>query len=94
MIIIDQELLFEFRCKRKCEKCGKKTDCGLDPHHVFSRGAGRLDIRINLIALDRQCHCLVHSGVIKKRDLIDIVSKREGLTPDELTTEIYRLRRL
>jgi len=93
MRIRNPELLEEFRYRPRCEWCGQPNRTGLDPHHLWTRGAGRLDIRINLIALCRACHQDVHSGVIARDDLLAKVSAREGFPPEEIAQEIYRLMR-
>jgi hypothetical protein len=95
MKIIDEELLTEFRTKRRCELCGRNGGC--QPHHLFSKGMGgarRFDIRINLIAVCAWCHVLVHTGEIERADLLLLVAKREKTTQDAIEREIYRLRRL
>ena len=55
MKIVCEELLDVFRQATSCGWCKRGTS-GADPHHIFSRGAGRLDIRVNLIPLCRLCH--------------------------------------
>ena len=94
MKIIDEQLLQEFREKTSCEWCKRRIFTGLQPHHIFTRGAGRLDIRCNLVALCIVCHGEVHAGVIMREDLLTIVAVREGTPQDEIEREIYRLRRL
>jgi hypothetical protein len=91
--IINENLLEQFRRKRRCEWCGHSVT-GCDPHHVFTRGAGRLDLRINLIGLCRECHNDVHLGHIARFDLLAVVAAREGMSQDVIEAEIYRLRRL
>jgi hypothetical protein len=96
VIIKDEPLLATFR-GRRCEWCGKGRS---EPHHVFSRGAGRLDVRINLIALcaaftgGDNCHASVHAGVITRSDLLAEVARREATTPEAIVAEIHRLRQL
>ena len=51
MKLIDEALLDRFRHAERCEWCGKKTPQGCDPAHIFSRGAGRVDIAGNLVSL-------------------------------------------
>lgn len=93
MRVINEALLARFRQAYRCEWCRKLTLSGCDPHHIFSRGAGRLDVAINLISLCRVCHGLVHAGEITREDLLAIVATREGVSQDWIVTEIYRLRR-
>lgn len=95
MKIENPELLAFFRCKKRCEYCQYPTPDGADPHHLFSRGAGHLDIRINLISLCRQCHSRNHDGNHPDfDDLIRIISRREGVASWRIVSEVYRLRRM
>lgn len=94
MIIEDQQLIVEFRCKRKCEWCGKKTDAGLDPAHIFSRGAGRVDHRWNMAALCRVCHTNNHAGHEPTHyDLLAIVAAREGILQSMIEHLVFSIRR-
>lgn len=93
MAIVNEELLAEFRRKPQCEYCHKRTRTGLDPHHIFSRGAGRVDDRYNLIALCRVCHVRFHGGLIRRGDLLAIVARREGVTPESCEQHVYDMRR-
>ena len=93
MTIIDEALLDKFRWAQRCDWC-KGLPGGLcDPHHIFSRGTGRLDIRENLVSLCRRCHGEVHMGQIMRDDLLAIVAKREGTTQDAIRQKVYTLRR-
>jgi hypothetical protein len=56
-------------------------------------GGGRLDIRINLLALCWQCHNEVHAGHIQRCDLLAIVAARENCLQADIVSEIARLRR-
>lgn len=56
-------------------------------------GGGRLDVRANLISLCRECHNKAHAGLISRAELLLLVSIREGMTPEQITEEIWRLRR-
>ena len=95
MKIIDESCLQSFRDKLFCELCEKVRK--VEPHHVFGRGFGggnRLDIPINIVALCRKCHQAFHTGHICRSTILRLVAKREGMTVDEIETEIYRLRRI
>lgn len=97
MKIIDEALLDEFRQSGYCEWCGRWF-VRLDAAHVFARGmggGGRLDVRVNLLGLCRRDHDLHHAGHKPTRDdLIALIAKREGLTPEAVVAEITRLRNL
>jgi len=59
--------------------------------HIHSRGAGRVDIRGNLIALggafDCNCHGLTHDGKIGREELLLLTALREGLTVESIVDE-------
>ena len=95
MKIINEALLDEFRTAQRCEWCGRPTPGGCDPHHVFARGRSdgfRLDVRTNLLALDRWCHDRAHRGNIARKQLLAIIAIREGRPAEEIELEIIRLR--
>lgn len=95
MKIVDELLLDQFRAAGHCELCGKWSPTR-DPHHLARRGmggGGRLDVRINIIALCWLCHLRVHDGVIPRKEIIRLVAAREGISPEALVDEIHRLRR-
>lgn len=97
MKVVDEKLLAEFRESPRCEWCNKAKP--VEPHHIFSRGAGRLDIRWNLVALCRWCHSSAHSANSvnnarpKLQDLLELVARREGIKPEEIKPRVDRLRR-
>lgn len=94
MKLIDEDLLAAFRSKRRCELCAQPADGPLDPHHVMAKGMGgasRVDVRENLLALCRECHCNVHAGNIHRDVCWLIVALREGLTVDECRARVMRV---
>jgi hypothetical protein len=94
MRIENERLLAEFRHAARCEWCGKRTPQGCDPAHLFSRGAGRVDVRDNLAALCRECHTKQHAGNEPTvEQLLVLVAKREGKTPQTIRNKIARIRR-
>lgn len=94
MKVIDKDLLKRFREKTQCEFCGVQSHDGMDPAHIFSRGAGRIDVSPNIVALCRECHTRSHAGgEPNKQQLLAIAAAREGLDVDEIVDKIYRLRR-
>ena len=76
----DRKMIKAMR-KDYCERCGAYAD--IEPHHVFTVGSGGGDIAMNLVQLCTSCHISVHSGNIKRDDLLAIVARREGVTCDE-----------
>lgn len=63
-----------------CELCGGPAD--IEPHHIFTRGAGGRDIQENLIQLCTRCHIMFHNGDIPRDVLLGIVADREHHTVD------------
>lgn len=92
MRLVSELTLEKFR-HGPCEHCGKVGRT--DPHHVYAKGNEcRLDIRENLVALCRRCHTEHHSGHSPtRRELLAIVARREGTTPEAIQAKIWRLRR-
>lgn len=94
MRIIDEDALDECRERWRCERCGKPTPSGCEPHHIFTRGAGRLDIRCNLIGLCRACHPEVQEGGKAARDeCLLIVARRERMSIEDIEDIVNSLRR-
>src|SRR4051812_4078324 len=81
MRVLDALLLRSFR-GRPCEWCPSTFD--VSAHHVHYRSAGRLDIRINLIGLCRECHDRHHRGRHPAEPTTaqcwQTIADREGLT--------------
>lgn len=90
--MIDPDLLLQFSGLGSCEWCGQYGP--RHAHHLWSRGAGRLDVRINLIGLCPWCHFDVHNGKIARNDLLVVVANREKMLQDEIQIAIWELRRL
>lgn len=91
MRILNPDLLADFRGPA-CEWC--KLSRPTDAAHLFSRGAGHLDIRANLIGLCRECHCGSHSGTPTKADLMAIVAAREKCLQADIQDVVWFLRRM
>ncbi|MBY9079595.1 hypothetical protein KIH86_08525 [Paenibacillus sp. HN-1] len=64
------------------ERCNHPAEG--EPHHIRTRGAGGEDRRENLIHLCGWHHQLFHGGNLDRNELIAIVAKREGVTPEEI----------
>lgn len=64
------------------ERCNHPAEG--EPHHIRTRGAGGDDRRENLIHLCGWHHQLFHDGNLDRNELIAIVAKREGVTPEEV----------
>lgn len=102
MKIVNVALLKRFRTAGHCELCG--VWCKVrEPHHAFTRGAGQLDVPFNLIAVGstRKSECRCHARVdgrdspaIPFDEVLAVIAKREGVTPEWIESEVWRLRRL
>jgi hypothetical protein len=90
----DNDVLAEFRSPGLCECCGLPCPDGRDPAHIFSRGAGRADIRENMVSLSRLCHTRSHAGQSPRRwRLLIIAARREGTRPKAIRDKVYQIRR-
>ena len=94
MKVVNENALDFFRRAGRCEWCGGYQRNGRDPAHIFSRGAGRLDIPENIIALCRSCHTAAHWGKISRLQLLVVVGQRECLLIEDIEELVYRLRRM
>lgn len=95
MVIIDKDLLAFFRRQGRCEWTGKRGP--VDPNHIVPRGVGsgkRLDIRLNLIAMNRAAHDEYHAGQILQAELVLIVCQREKCLQRDWWSVMRWLRRL
>ena len=93
MRIVNESILDLFRVPQPCAWC--RIRVATDPHHIFSRGAGRLDVAINLVSLCRQDHRNAHDGHQPTREqLLQIVARREGISVETIVDRIWLLRRL
>ncbi len=96
MRIRSEKTLESFRRKKKCEYCGRPT-ARTRPHpaHYIARGMGggsQLDHPWNLVSLCWKCHASQHDGNAPHRvELLKIIAAREGKTPEEILTELYRI---
>lgn len=95
MRLVDKALLKIVAACPNCECCGARTPNGADPHHIYSKGAGRVDIPENLVALCRSCHNGYHySSKPSLQDLLTIVAIREGMIAEDIEKEVFRIRNL
>lgn len=97
----NEKTLDLFRGPGTCEWCLRFCPVR-EPAHIFARGmggGGRLDVRINLVALGSTklfacpCHTNNHSGhEPTQNDLIFIVARRERVNPVDLKDALIALR--
>jgi len=97
MIVRSEKTLALFRGPGLCEYCGCR--CVREVHHaLITKGRGRLDVPMNLIAagspFDCCCHDQAHRQVkdFKARSL-KIISLREHLAGDYIVAALNRLLR-
>jgi hypothetical protein len=90
--VIDRKLLARVR-RRACEVCDAAPPS--EAHHLFTRGAGQLDLPINVVALcSFGCHYRHHfSGTPSTADLLAIVARREGVSVEDIQQTVWRYRR-
>jgi hypothetical protein len=98
MRIVDEALLTELRQARVCGWCLMDLRHPPEVHHILGKGAGRVDIRGNLIPLggpwDCNCHGLVHAGDWASRgELLAATAARDGTTAHAIEAEVWRIRR-
>jgi hypothetical protein len=91
--IEDEATLDLFRAAPFCEWCKRPTPNGTHPHHLHTRGAGRIDLAINLVSLCAACHQETHAGNIMRCDLLAVVAAREGCLQGDIEARIFELRR-
>lgn len=106
MKIINPQLRREYSEPGNCEFCGlwRRVREGHHLYAVGSGGGGRLDIRINMIALGSSqsgafmrcsCHGKIHNdlGELNPKALA-IVAEREGTDPETIEAVIWFMQRL
>lgn len=88
MKIVDDKTLDVARRRERCEWC--RSFCTPQPHHVFTRGAGQLDVPFNIVALCFVCHDRHHysslTGKGRKADkaaFLEKIAERDGWSSGE-----------
>ena len=97
MNIKSKKVLDSFISPGRCEFC--ETPClERERHHIFTRGAGHLDLRCNIIMLGGAfrcgCHKRFHDGNICRAEFLTVVAARDNTTVEAIETLIYLVRRL
>ncbi len=100
MKIVNQPLIESYRTPGPCRFCGKKVRMRCAAH-IFSKGAGRVDIRCNLVQLgmdavtDCDCHHNSHMGNKPTFDnLLRISAEDHKCRPEDIHQVVYFLRRM
>ena len=97
MRIVNEDVLDVFRGPGVCELCRKAVK-SRQPHHVHTRGAGRVDAAWNIVALcvpfsgGNDCHYTAHTGKPTRQDLLAIAAKREGTTVQAILDALAAIR--
>lgn len=76
-----------------CEWC-KRHRADRDPHHIFSKGAGQVDIQSNIASLCRGCHGLVHTGELDDDSILAVVAMREDCLQGDIEALVWLIRRM
>ncbi len=93
---VDEKELAKWRGPGKCLLCGTWSP-QREAHHVWTRGAGRLDIPINVCSLGGawscQCHSRSQCYTIPRKAVVEAVAYREGLDAEFVAERVPWLRR-
>ncbi len=96
MRYVDEAVLRLYRGPGRCALCGTFSP-QREAHHVFSRGAGRLDIPINLVSLGGawscQCHTFAQQYITARARVVEAAAFREGLDYPFVAERVPWLRR-
>ena len=96
MEVIDEGTLDVFRKAGYCDVCGCYT-CRLQPHHIVRKnmgGHGNIDVRVNILGVDVECHDRIHLGKISKERQLELVAQREGVSVDAIKEALRAIRAL
>ncbi len=93
---VDEAVLRLYRGPGRCAICGTFSP-QREAHHVWTRGAGRLDVPINLCSLGGAWSCACHQQsqcyTIPRRQVVEAVAYREGLDAEFIARRVPWLRR-
>lgn len=92
MMLIDERLLRMIRAEKRCACCGKPGM--VQAAHIMSKGAGRVDIRGNILPMRLECHRQEHDGNKSKDELLVISGRREGVDPEIIRDTVNLFRRI
>ena len=92
MIVIDEDLLDQFRGPGNCERCGKWS-FSRHPHHCYIKrgmgGGSRLDLRENIIGLCFMCHFDAEESPAANVVCEIDIAEREGTGVGDLFEWLY-----
>lgn len=89
---VDEDCLDKFRSPGRCELCNAWV-ARRDPHHLMTRGAGRVDHPWNLIALCRACHGTCESVWQVQEKAFATVCRREAIRLPQIQQLVWDRRR-
>jgi hypothetical protein len=108
MRLVNESLLDCFRGPGVCDVCGKRVS-NREPHHILCKGMGsasRIDHPWNILATcaafsgGSDCHARIHMATLTvngrrltREDLWEIVSRREGVTFEEVENLMFEIKR-
>jgi hypothetical protein len=96
MKIVNAKLVQEMGGPGLCEHC-LAPSFHREVHHALAKGmggGGRMDHPFNLISLCGSCHDNLHDGNLSREILWAVIAEREGVSVEEVKTEVYRIRAL
>jgi hypothetical protein len=109
MKLVDDNALKPFRTPGRCEICGRLCK-KREPHHIYPRGSGQVDHPWNCLAVGASkpkpecfCHADIGNGIWRGQVVgakrvqelcLQIAAAREGINPEAITAEVYRIRNL
>jgi hypothetical protein len=100
MKVVNPSLIASYRTPGPCRYCGKvvRMRCAA---HIFSRGAGQVDIPCNLVSLgmdavtDCDCHARSHGGNEPTTDeLLAVSAADHGCLQGDIEELVWLIRRL
>jgi hypothetical protein len=94
--IVNAKLVASIGGPGLCEHC-LAPSLYREVHHALAKGmggGGRMDHPFNLIGLCILCHASLHNGSLSREILWAVIAEREGVSVEEVKTEIYRIRAL
>ena len=93
MRVVNEQLLKQFRGRGQCDYCQRYVEVR-HAAHIFGKGAGRVDIPGNLLALCAEDHHESHAGkLITRADLLRTAAEREVLLMEEIEAAVHAFRR-
>ena len=91
--MIDKKLLRRVRLSGICAWCKKRFQ-EIDPCHIMTRGAGRVDIKENIVPLCRIDHSAQGSSQGPSIEwMLEWSAKKHKTTPEAIREKVWAIRR-